>query len=483
VTGGEAAPAGLLSAVRGAVGDGGAWLVGGAVRDRLLGRPAPAIPDLDVAVQGDPGEPARTLARATRAAAFQLSEAFGAWRVVGPAGAWQVDFTSLVGGSLPSDLAARDLTVNALAEPLAGGPVVDLHGGLADLAAGRLRMVSPGAFAADPLRALRVARLAVELGFGIEAATAEAAREHAPAVARVAQERVFAELARMLATDAAVRGLELMDELALTAPVLPELDALHGVAQSAYHHRDVHGHTLEVLQAVIELESDPSAALGDDLAAPVRALLDEPLADGLTRGTALRFGAVLHDAAKPQTRVELPGGRVGFPDHDRQGAEVARAALARLRASERLRAHVAALARHHLRLGFLVHEAPLSRRAVHAYLVACGPVAADVTLLSIADRLATRGRKADVAIVRHLDLARSLLADALAERSRGPRPPLVRGDDLAAALGLRPGPRLGDLLAEIEAAAFAGEVRTRDEAIAHARRALDQAASAPREAR
>jgi hypothetical protein len=139
--------------------------------------------------------------------------------------------------------------------------------------------------------------------------------------------------------------------------------------------------------------------------------------------------------------------------------------------------------RHHLRLGFLVHEAPLSRREIHAYLVACGPVAADVTLLSIADRLATRGRKADVAIARHLELARSLLAEALAERSRGPRPPLIRGDDLAAALGLRPGPRLGDLLAEIEAAAFAGEVRTRDEAIAHARRALGQAASAPREAR
>jgi tRNA nucleotidyltransferase/poly(A) polymerase len=388
-----------------------------------------------------------------------------------------------VGGSLESDLAARDLTVNALAEPLGGGPLVDRHGGLEDLAARRLRMVSRGAFGADPLRALRLARLAVELGFSVEPATAEAAREHAPVVAGVAQERVFAELARILAVDAAMRGVALMDELELTAQVLPELHALHGVGQSAYHHRDVHGHTLEVLQAVVDIDADPSAAVGDELAPAVRALLDEPLADGLTRGTALRFGAVLHDAAKPQTRVELPGGRVGFPDHDRLGAELARAALTRLRASERLRAHIAALVRHHLRLGFLVHEAPLGRREVHAYLVAGGPVAADVTLLSIADRLATRGRKADVAIAPHLELARSLLAEALAERSRGPRPPLVRGDDLAAALGLRPGPRLGDLLAEIEAAAFAGEVRTRDEAIAHARRALGQAASAPREAR
>ena len=145
----------------------------------------------------------------------------------------------------------------------------------------------------------------------------------------------------------------------------------------------------------------------------------------------------------------------------------------------RLQNHVAELTRHHLRLGFLVHRAPLDRRAVHDYLVACGPVAADVTLLTVADRLATRGRKADVAIARHLELAGELLAAALAQREQGRRPALVRGDELAAELGLAPGPPLGRLLAEIEAAAFAGEIATREEAIAHARRALaaGQAAS------
>ena len=91
----------------------------------------------------------------------------------------------------------------------------------------------------------------------------------------------------------------------------------------------------------------------------MHALLGEPLADELTRGGALRFGALLHDIAKPRTRTELPGGRIGFPHHDELGAEMARAALIRLRASERLRSHVAALTRHHLRLGFLVHDMPL----------------------------------------------------------------------------------------------------------------------------
>ncbi len=470
----------LLAAVRQAAGERRAWLVGGAVRDRLLDRVDPAgPPDLDVVVDRDVRGAARALAQAERAAAFELSEAFGAWRVVGRGQAWQVDLAPLHGGSLEADLAARDVTVNALAEPLDGGPLVDLHGGLDDLERGRLRMVAPHAFTADPLRALRLARLAVELRFAIDPDTAAAARAHAAAVAGVAQERVFAELSRIVTAPTVVEGMALMDDLGLTGAVLPEVAALRGVQQSDYHHRDVHGHTLEVLGATVALEADPAAAVGEQLAPATRALLAEPLADGLTRGGALRFGALLHDAAKPQTRIELPGGRVGFPDHDRLGAELARAALGRLRASERLRAHVAGLARHHLRLGFLVHEAPLERRRLHAYLRACGDVAADVTLLSVADRQATRGRKADVAIARHLELARVVLAEALAERAAGSRPRLVRGDELAAALGLAPGPVVGRLLAELDAAAFAGEVRTREQAIDHARRVLqrDQAAT------
>ena len=140
-----------------------------------------------------------------------------------------------------------------------------------------------------------------------------------------------------------------------------------------------------------------------------------------------------------------------------------------MRTSERLRAHVAALARHHLRLGFLVHEAPLDRRAIHRYLVACDPVAADVTLHSIADRLATRGRNADVAIAAHLDVGVPVLDAALDAQTAGPAEPLVRGDALAAALGIDPGPRIGELLAAIAEAQYAGEVTDEAGAIALAR--------------
>ena len=203
-------------------------------------------------------------------------------------------------------------------------------------------------------------------------------------------------------------------------------------------------------------------------ASVVRQFLAEPLANELTRGQALRFGALLHDVAKPATRRVTPEGRVTFIGHDAAGADTAVAILTRLRASERLREHVAALTRHHLRLGFLVHEMPLGRRAIYRYLRACEPVQVDVTLLSVADRLATRGRGSEAAIARHLELARQLLGEALHWRSVPPRPPL-RGDELAEAVGLRPGRELGRILAELEEATFAGEITSREQAIAFAR--------------
>jgi poly(A) polymerase len=450
------------------------WLVGGAVRDRLLHR---VTTDFDVVVAGDPEPVARAAGRAAGGHAFELSEAFGAWRVVARDRSWQLDVVGLAGESLEHDLARRDLTVNAIAQPLAVGgdptALVDPFGGLADLRTRRLRMVSEHSFSDDPLRTLRLARLAVQLGFAAEDATIARARESAPALAAVAPERTFAELRALICSPHAVAGLALMDELGATAAVLPELDALDGVQQSGYHHLDVAGHTRAVLAETIALVDDPGAlALGDEETERLAASLAQPLANELTRGQALRFGALMHDIAKPQTRAVTDEGRVTFMGHDDRGAQLASEILERLRASERLRAHVAALARHHLRLGFLVHEMPLDRRAVYDYLRTVAPVGVDVTVLSVADRLATRGDNAERAIARHLDLARQMLGDALAWEAAPPRPP-VRGDTLARALGIAPGPQLGALLGELQAAAFAGEVSGPDEAIALARRQVD----------
>jgi hypothetical protein len=143
--------------------------------------------------------------------------------------------------------------------------------------------------------------------------------------------------------------------------------------------------------------------------------------------------------------------------------------LRRLRASERLAGYVASLTANHLRLGFLVHERPVSRRSIWRYLVATSPNAADVTLLTVADRLATRGRKAEPAIAAHVELAVEMLRHAFAQREAGPQRPLIAGDELAAELGIRPGPELGALLDQLEEDRFTGEVSTREQAVARAR--------------
>jgi poly(A) polymerase len=456
---------GPLELARQALAGEDAWLVGGAVRDRLLGR---GTDDVDVALRGDPRGAARRIAKAAGGASFRLSDAFGGWRAVGPANAWHVDLLPLREGDLAADLAARDFTINAMAEPLAGGEIVDPHGGREDLAARRLRMVSARALADDPLRTLRAVRLAVELGLELEPGTAAAIAAHARLIERTAPERVFAELKRIVTAPAVRHGIELMRETGLLAAVLPEVEALRGVDQSVYHHADVYDHTLEVLGEVVAMQADPAAVGLGELAGPVSALLAEPLADELDRGGAMRFAALLHDAAKPLTRGEHAG-RVTFVGHDREGADLARRVLKRLRASERLAAYVDALTRHHLRLGFLVHERPLSRRSVWRYLVATRPYAADVTLLTVADRLATRGRKAEPAIAAHVALAVEMLRHAFAEREAGPQRPLIAGDELAAALGIAPGPELGVLLAQLEEDRYAGEVSTREEAVERAR--------------
>jgi putative nucleotidyltransferase with HDIG domain len=460
----EAAP--LVALVRRASSGGeGVWIAGGAVRDAALGR---SVVDVDLAVAGDPAPLATAVAREGGGHSFELSSEFATWRAVAADHSWQVDVTALRGETIEADLGERDFTIGAVAVPLGGGEPLDPFGGLADLERRRLRVVSERSFAADPLRLLRAARFAAGLALEIEPETAALARAEAERAAEAAGERQLVELRQLIGGPDPLRGVALLDELGLTPVVLPELEALRGVEQGANHHLDVHGHTIAVLEHTLEVERDLER-FGGERAADLRALLAEPLADGISRGTALRFGALLHDIGKPITRSEKDG-FVTFVGHDRDGAEIVAGICRRLRASRGLTRHLQDLTLHHLRLGFMVHEAPLPPRRVHEYLRATEPVTADVTLLTIADRLSARGSgpfATEDAIEAHLALARQMLAAALDWRTDGPPKPLLRGDELAAELRLENGPELGELLAELEAAQYAGEVATREEALAH----------------
>ncbi len=191
-----------------------AWLVGGAVRDELLGRP---VLDLDVACR-HPKRAARALAARSGNAVFRLSEQFETWRVVLERSR-TVDFSRLRGGSIEADLAARDFTVNAIAEPVGGGELVDPHGGRADLEGRALRPVSDRVFDDDPLRLLRAVRFEDELGLRLDPGAEALVRARAALVTRAAGERILEELLRLSAS-----GIERLAELGLLDPLGGSLD-------------------------------------------------------------------------------------------------------------------------------------------------------------------------------------------------------------------------------------------------------------------
>jgi hypothetical protein len=195
--------------IRQAVGDGPAWIVGGALRDELLGR---EVVDVDVAC-ADPEPAARLYSRLAGGAVFPLSERHGAWRVAFRNGR-TVDFTPLHGDSIDEDLATRDFTVNAMARPLGEDGLVDPHGGEPDLASRRLRVVAPSVFEDDPLRLLRAVRLEDELGFRLDEESEALARASAGRVGEPAGERILGELERL-----SPEGFRRADELGLLEPL------------------------------------------------------------------------------------------------------------------------------------------------------------------------------------------------------------------------------------------------------------------------
>ncbi len=437
------------------------WIVGGGLRDALLGRP---VADVDLAVCADAKELAQRLATAHRAARFPLSDTFGAWRVHGGRLPFTVDLTPLQGGSLEQDLARRDLTVNALALPLAGGDLIDLHNGLDDLRARSLRIVSPMVLRDDPVRLVRLARLACQLGFDIVPHTRLRARMDAGGLARSAPERTVEELRRIARLPDAWRGVETLDDLGVLGVIVPELEEGRGLEQTPYHHKDVLDHTLEVVRHVCAIRADP-AEIFRGSGPRLTADLAEPLADELTRSDALVFAALFHDMAKPETYAVTPEGRATFFHHDRRGAELADAWCRRYRTSTRFREVVALCVRTHLALGFMVHRQPLSLRQIDRYLRATAPADVELMVLSVADRLATNGpRTTPPQIQRHLAVARQIAEWYVTLAERGPMRTLVNGAELAELLHRQAGRWTGELLDALREEQVVGLVRTRAQA-------------------
>jgi len=446
------------------------YLVGGVVRDALIDRP---LLDLDIATSADPESLARSLARAVDGTAFPLGDDFGCWRVAvthdHSAEApdprldtiHQIDVCALVGGMISSDLAHRDLTLNALAVPVAGAPtILDEHHGIDDLERGMVRMVAASGFDDDPLRMLRVARIAHVLDLDIDPATVAAVRARAARACEPAGERIFAELTLLLTHPESRRGWRLLEELGIDAVLLPELDSCRGIAQSRFHHLDVHDHTL----AVLDNCEDVLGAHGFWLPLPDEPGLRDSVALDDEQRLAIILAALCHDLGKPGTRALRPDGRVSFVGHDVTGRAIVDDIADRWRWSNALRLRVRTLVGTHLALGFLLHG-PRDLRSRWHWLRDIAPVAPEAVILSVGDRLATAGPDDRRRWVRaHLEIARAVWSDHWREVRDGLPTPLLDGAELIVLADIAPGPRVGELVRALAEAQAVGEVQSRVDA-------------------
>ncbi len=443
-------------------------LVGGAVRDAWLARaPRFGAADLDVAVPAGALDLARRVAGRLGGAFVPLDPERGTARVVAPG--LHLDVTTWRAPTLAGDLAARDYTVNALAVPVrellrhGRAAVIDPTGGLEDLRARRLRVPAPGALEADPLRALRGARLEGALGLRLTPATAAAIRAVAPRLAQVAMERVRDELFLVLALPDAARALRRMDVLGLLRVIVPEVEPMRATSQPAPHRFAVLEHSFRAAAGADRVLARAAALtpFGEELAAH----MTELLGGDVTRGQLLKLAALLHDVAKPETRRVI-GGRIRFFEHDVIGAVRARRIGERLRLPGRATGVLERLVRHHLRPMHLAASGTVTLRARYRFYRDLREDTQDLLLLALVDAAAVTGAS-PLRVWRRADLIRDLLGGFPERHAAASAPPLLRGEDVMARLGLPPGPAVGRALARVREAQDLGRVRTREEALAH----------------
>ena len=408
-------------------------LVGGPVRDAMIGR---EVSDLDFTTSARP-EQTRAIVDALTKQVWDVGRDFGtiAAKVHGET----VEITTYraeiyrdssrkpevsFGESIEGDLIRRDFTINALALMLPSMRLVDVAGGVEDLLAGRI--ITPGSaevsFTDDPLRMLRAARFASQLGFTVDPDTQAAMVEFGPRLEIVSAERVRDELVKLLATNDPLPGLRLLVDTGLAERFLPELPALLTTQDDHGRHKDVYEHTLTVLSQAIDLERERCGDSGD---AP---------------DIVLRMAALLHDIGKPATRRFERGG-VTFHHHDVVGAKLAKKRLRALRFDNDTIARVSRLVELHLRF-FGYSDQQWTDSAVRRYVRDAGEVLPQLHILTRADVTTRNRRKAERLEHAYDDIERRIDELMAAEQLASVRPELD-GEQIMRLLGIGPGPLVG----------------------------------------
>jgi poly(A) polymerase len=431
------------------------YLVGGSVRDALMGR---LSPDLDFTTDARP-EQVQKLLRPWADALWDTGIAFGTVGV--GKGESRLEITTFradrydrvsrnpevrFGDTLGDDLVRRDFTVNAMAVRItAAGPgeFVDPLGGLAALRTGVLDTptIPSESFGDDPLRMLRAARFVSQLGFEVAPRVLAAIEEMAPELARITAERVAAELDKLLLGADPVAGIDLMVQTGMGDVVLPEVGGMRMAIDEHYQHKDVYEHSLTVLRQAIALEGPPPEG-GPDL--------------------VLRWAALLHDIGKPATRKHEPDGGVSFHHHEVVGAKMTRKRLRALKYSKQMVDDVSQLVYLHLRFhGY--GEGSWTDSAVRRYVTDAGPLLPRLHKLVRAD-CTTRNRRRAARLQADYDSLEARIAELAAQEDLQRVRPDLDGNEIMELLGIPPGPQVGEAWNYLKELRLDRGPLTRDEA-------------------
>jgi len=440
------------------------YLVGGAVRDHLLGRESK---DIDL-MCSDPQALAHALGSAHDAALvpFLNKPDTPCLRVVNRADTEDfLDLVPIYGSGVEDDLSRRDFTINAMAIAVGGGGVlgelIDPLDGRRDLRDRRIRAAGPDAMTSDPLRVIRAVRFSADLGFEIEAATLQLMASAADRVSAVAAERIARELFLTLKQPDSAPLVRLLDRMGVLQAIFPEITPMRGCSQNEHHHLNVWDHSLEALERLEGL----LASLTDQFE-PVAGRLHSNL-EQENHLPVLKLATLFHDAGKPESRSLAPeSGRVTFYGHDAAGSRIAESIAARLKFSVRDQEVFMRLVGNHM------HTIGLSGTDVRPGTILrwfrrLGEDMVLLILLGMADVMATRGPAShEVERERQLRWCRETIRLYYTEiKDRLERKPLIGGRDLMA-IGIPPGPGMGAIIEAVRAAQDDGTVQNRDEAIA-----------------
>jgi poly(A) polymerase len=456
------------------------FVTGGFLRDVMLKK---ETADIDIALETDALKAAPKIAEGFNGKSVTLDEKDGIVRIILPDRKHYIDLVSALDGTT-YDLKRRDFTINAMAINLselsrglkegAAIPVIDPCNGVDDIKTKLIRVVDNNIFEKDPVRLLRAIRLAMELDFTLTTETELLMKDSAHLLSKIAGERLREELIKILAIPRSDRLPVYMEELGLITALFPELAKSRDVEQPKEHTWDVLYHSLNTVAAVdfVLREGDWSYTGPEVLdSIPWSEELEsyfEQIISGLsTRRVLTKLAAILHDIAKPMTKARNSEGRIRFIGHPKEGELMASEALKKLRFSTREIKMVSAMVKNHLRPVQMSRSGEMpSERAIYRYFRDSEDTGIETLFLSLSDHLATRGPELESKDWQeHVKLVDYILKQKETQQKRVTPPKLVDGNDIMSVFGLKPGPRIQELLESIHEVQASGEITTRDEAL------------------